>query len=305
MIPSIRNDSRSYAMNKRWLHDGWRIRCASLSGMDPRENPDYLRTVAGAVTEFRDAFGEFMKLHSTNTTLARGLAPAVFPLDTSTAADIESAARKVDRAAGKACEAPLLTGVKIMVSGAGAIDPIAVWGTVRQPKPLLEPDNIISSCDQISGRLENLIARAEAAAPPSIGVRSMHPLVWGAAGRLWRDGHFRQAVAAAAEALVAQLKVTTGRNDIAETALWQEAFSDREPAPGNPRLRWPGRPDDRDVKTMNSGLRLFAPGTQLTIRNTAAHGTGELSEQEALERLATLSLLARWVDECEVVRAPD
>lgn len=273
--------------------------------MDPRENPDYLRTVAGAVTEFRDAFGEFMKLHSTNTMVARGIAPAVFPIDTATAADIESAARKVDRAAGKACEAPLLTGVKIMVSGAGAIDPIAAWGTIRQPKPLLEPDNIISSCDQISGRLENLIARAAAAAPPSIGVRSMHPLVWGAARRLWRDGHFRQAVTAAAETLVSQVKVITGRNDVAETALWQEAFSDREPAPGKPRLRWPGKPDDRDVKTMNDGLRLFAPGAQLTIRNTAAHGTDEMSEQEALERLATLSLLARWLDKCDVVRASD
>jgi hypothetical protein len=39
----------------------------------------------------------------------------------------------------------------------------------------------------------------------------------------------------------------------------------------------------------------------MTIRNSAAHDTDEMPEQQALERLAALSLLARWVDECELV----
>ena len=129
----------------------------------------------------------------------------------------------------------------------------------------------------------------------------MHPLVWGAAQRLWRDRHFRLAVAAAAEALIAQVKSRTGRNDVPETGLWQEAFSERDPVPGKPRLRWPGDPADRTVKNMNDGLRLFAQGVQMTIRNTATHQTADLSEQDALGRLATLSLLARWLDECELV----
>ena len=34
-----------------------------------------------------------------------------------------------------------------------------------------------------------------------------------------------------------------------------------------------------------------------------AHGTGELPEQEALEYLAALSVLARWVDACDRVPA--
>lgn len=89
------------------------------------------------------------------------------------------------------------------------------------------------------------------------------------------------------------VKSTTGRNDIAETALWQQTFSDRSAVPGQPRLRWPGDPDNRDVKNMNEGLRQFAPGVQMTIRNPAAHSLDEFSEQEALERLAVLNLLAR------------
>jgi len=54
---------------------------------------------------------------------------------------------------------------------------------------------------------------------------------------------------------------------------------------------------------MNDSLRQFAPGVQMTIRNSAAHGSEELSQQEALERLATLSLLARWVDGCRMEKS--
>jgi hypothetical protein len=67
---------------------------------------------------------------------------------------------------------------------------------------------------------------------------------------------------------------------------------------GQPRLQWPGDPADRDFKNMNDGLR--APGVQMTTRNTATHVAGPLDQQVALGQLATLSLLARWVDECEL-----
>lgn len=153
------------------------------------------------------------------------------------------------------------------------------------------------------GRLDALIIKARAEAPPTIGAEAMHPLAWGGAGPLWRDRHYRQAVGAAAKALIAQVKVRTGRNDVSETALWQEVLSDKAPGTGKPRLRWPGDPKDRDVKNMTDGLRQFAPGVQMLIRNTVIHGTGELEQQSALERLATLSLLATWIDQCELVEA--
>ena len=37
------------------------------------------------------------------------------------------------------------------------------------------------------------------------------------------------------------------------------------------------------------------------IRNAQAHPSDDLTEQEALEQLAALGVLARWVDECNVV----
>ncbi|MET4927261.1 TIGR02391 family protein [Streptomyces sp. PSRA5] len=38
----------------------------------------------------------------------------------------------------------------------------------------------------------------------------------------------------------------------------------------------------------------------MTVRNTATHAAfDEMTAQQALERLAALSLLAHWIDECE------
>jgi hypothetical protein len=49
----------------------------------------------------------------------------------------------------------------------------------------------------------------------------------------------------------------------------------------------------------------FGAGCFEGIRNPAAHEHDlVLSEQLALEQLAAFSLLARWVDECEVETAP-
>ena len=39
------------------------------------------------------------------------------------------------------------------------------------------------------------------------------------------------------------------------------------------------------------------------IRNPQAHPSDDITEQEALEQLVALSVLARWVDACEPVSA--
>ena len=279
--------------------------------MDAAMNPDYLRSTAAAVAAFRQALSDFLELHVVNEWMARGLAPAVLPKNDADPERLREVRARVSRAAGRAVMAPSLTHMYVQVQGAGEIDPIAAWETITTPKPLLEANDVLGACDQMLGRLEAMILKAEAEPSPTTGVEAMHPLIWGAARRLWNDRHYRYAVAAAADVLVANVKNTTGRNDIAETALWQETFSDKPPAPGQsgqapkPRLRWPGKPTDRDVKTMNDGLRQFAPGVHMVIRNPATHSTDELSEQEALERLAVLSLLARWVEACELQTAPN
>lgn len=273
---------------------------------DADRNPTYLRDLAGHVAEFRAAFVSFLELHTpTYTGPGRGMWPPVSPLDGTDEVELETRRRRVSTAAGRARQAPSLTGVQFGVQGVGAaVDPVAAWNTVTQPKPILEPANIIDACDQMIGSLEDLAVRAEAEAPPTVDVAQMHPAVWGQAARLWRDGHYRQAVQAAADGVVQLVKSRTGGPELDDTARWNQAFSDKDPEPGRPRLRWPGDQTDRTVVSMNDGLRRFAPGTQMTIRNPATHGPGEMTQQEAVERLSVLSLLARWVDECDLIEAP-
>ncbi|WP_304451419.1 TIGR02391 family protein [Nocardiopsis sp. YSL2] len=274
--------------------------------MEAHKNPDYLRSLSRALEDFRDALVEFLELHMTHDgpgAVGRGLAPAVFALDNADPEEIERRSAKVSRAAGRAAAVTPLTGIQVNVQGVGVIDPIVNWQSMTRPKPLVEPKELLHTCDYALGHLEGLILQAEAEMPPTVGAEAMHPTVWGASKRLWRDRHYRQAVTAAAEAVVQMVKNRTGRNDVAETSLWQETFADRAPQPGKPRLRWPGDPADNHVKNMNAGLRNFAPGVQMTIRNSSTHQLQELDEQAALERLSTLSLLARWVDECDLLEA--
>ena len=51
----------------------------------------------------------------------------------------------------------------------------------------------------------------------------------------------------------------------------------------------------------HEGAQYLGMGCAQGIRNAQAHGTDDLDEQEALEQLAALSVLARWVESSSVV----
>jgi len=57
------------------------------------------------------------------------------------------------------------------------------------------------------------------------------------------------------------------------------------------------------VKAMRAGLLQFSQGCFMAIRNPVTHSTRETAAQEALEQLAILSTLARWIDGCDLVEA--
>jgi hypothetical protein len=271
--------------------------------MDPKTNVEYLDFLAAHLAEFIDLFDQFMELHVENTgpgSMARGMAPAVFPKKEADPARIEEVTTKLHRLAGTLMDLSGVTDVRIGVQGIGAVDPFVNWATILQPKPVLEASNVRGCALQAAGRLEGLRARAAALESPDLVPTRLHPLVWAAAQRLWNDGHLRHAIAAACEAVTGQMKHLTRRGDAPDTSLWQQAFSKDAPQAGKSRLRWPGVPDDLDVKTMNDGLRQFAPGANMIIRNPATHVDEDMSIQDALERLATLSLLARLVDGCDI-----
>jgi len=276
--------------------------------VDPASNPAYLRSVAQAVARFRQAFEAFLNLHVENTTMARGIAPAVIPRAEADPAEISKLENQVAEAAGAAGDAVSLTNSYMMVQGMGApLDAIANWQTVTRPKPLLEAKDVLGVCSLAMGRLDSLIRKADASSSeaPQLGPAALHATVWDAAARYWTMHLFRDAVRVACEALVARVKGINGHNELADTDAWTQIFSDQSPTPSRPRLRWPGSPTDLEVRTMNAGLGRLAPGLQMTIRNPSTHGLEDFTEQEAFEQLAALSMLSRWMDRCEVVKAED
>lgn len=133
---------------------------------------------------------------------------------------------------------------------------------------------------------------------------AFHPTVAGAARKAFCREDHTQAVSLAAEQVVQEARARTGRTDLVGVDIWRQAFSSSEPKVGAPRLRWPGDPSDVDVKGMNEGLRNLSQGLQIAVRNPSTHHPdGLMSRQEALERLAGLSLLATFVEQCDLVLA--
>jgi uncharacterized protein Ymh len=141
---------------------------------------------------------------------------------------------------------------------------------------------------------------------PEISASSLHPWIWSAAASLWRSGHFHSAVEDAAKKVNAEAQNKVCRRDLSETKLFQEAFTEKPAEAGKARLRRM-TPDGSDTyKSVQRGAMALAEGIFAGIRNPLSHKANqELDEQVALEYLAALSVLARWVDESSVERAGD
>lgn len=142
---------------------------------------------------------------------------------------------------------------------------------------------------------------------PQISATQLHPLIWNAAAAQWSTGHRHEAVLAAAKAVNSLLQSKTGRRDVSETDLVKQSFSDKDPEPGRPRLRYNSISNDQTARSMRIGVMDFGAGCFGAIRNPIGHLPNdevELDEQSALERLCALSLLARWIDEADLDTTP-
>lgn len=136
---------------------------------------------------------------------------------------------------------------------------------------------------------------------PELSAAELHPWIWGGAKSLWQSGHFREAVEGAIKKLNAEAQNKVGRRDVSETDLFKQAFSTDEPKAGKSRLRRMTDDGSDTYKSVQRGAMTFAEGVFAGIRNPLSHEADqELSKQEALEYLAALSVLARWVDASEV-----
>lgn len=136
---------------------------------------------------------------------------------------------------------------------------------------------------------------------PELAADRFHHWVWEAGRPMWNAGSWQTAVLHAAQSVNARLQQKLDRNDSSEAQLCQEAFSFDDPKPGRARLRFPGDRSTDTWRSLQGGALSFGAGCFKALRNPVAHNHEHpLQMQEALEQLAALSVLARWIDSCEV-----
>lgn len=139
---------------------------------------------------------------------------------------------------------------------------------------------------------------------PEISAANLHLWVWNGASSLWQSGHYRSAVEDAAKKVNAETQNKVGRRDVSETKLFQEAFSLDPPTEDKKRLRRMTPDGSETYKSVQRGAMALAEGIYTGIRNPFNHeDPKDIDEQVALEYLAALSVLARWVDESTVEAA--
>ncbi|WP_420443084.1 TIGR02391 family protein [Candidatus Poriferisodalis sp.] len=169
----------------------------------------------------------------------------------------------------------------------------------------------MEATQRLVGVLRNRSVRSAILGPsgPLLAANQLHPWVWNAAVDRWDSSHWTDAVDAAARAVEELTQHKTNLSSLSGPDLYSKAFSTEPPEPGRSRLRFSAIPEksedgkaSRRWTSAHEGAGAFGRGCAQGIRNMHAHGTAELSEQQAIEFLAALSVLARWVDTADVVR---
>jgi uncharacterized protein (TIGR02391 family) len=117
----------------------------------------------------------------------------------------------------------------------------------------------------------------------------LHPEIERAAGQLFRDGHYKNAIQ---DAVIALNNLVRLRSGLAEdgTTLMEQAFS-----PKSPILKFNGLADDSDRNEQKGFMMMFS-GAVTGLRNPRAHKLIQDDPERALEFIAFVSLLAKLVD---------
>jgi uncharacterized protein (TIGR02391 family) len=119
----------------------------------------------------------------------------------------------------------------------------------------------------------------------------LHAEIERAAGQLYRDGHYANAVEDAVKALNALVRMRSGVEDRDGSPLMEFVFS-----PGKPVLRFNDLQDQSDRDEQKGFMMLFS-GTVAGLRNPRAHKLIQDDDPErALEFIAFVSLLAKLLD---------
>lgn len=122
----------------------------------------------------------------------------------------------------------------------------------------------------------------------------LHRWVWQAAAPRWETGQYRQGVLDAYMSVEEWTRRKLGSHESGDR-LYCQAFTIKD---GAPRLRFTSVTSGTDEwNNRHRAAMLLGQAITAGFRNWAAHTTRPQPAQVAIEYLATLSVLARWVDE--------
>ncbi|WP_170226662.1 TIGR02391 family protein [Rudaeicoccus suwonensis] len=175
----------------------------------------------------------------------------------------------------------------------------------KAPHPLMPPGYTSTNSQQwVRRALGALRDTAETEvhlrpSAPSLFADSLHGRIWAAAAPVWDTGEFGAALQQASITLSAYIRAKAS-STLRDRKLVAQVFSPDPPKLDAARLHFPGDSTDEGWQARQQGLHLIAQGAFAGIRNIAAHEDVDVSEHEALEQLAVLSLIARWTDMTEL-----
>jgi len=133
-------------------------------------------------------------------------------------------------------------------------------------------------------------AKAPDVTPKVLALGDLHPVIADAAGRLYRDGYFGQAVFEAFKAVESSVRDKTDI-DLVGHKLMSQAFGGVAPQYSlTQRSGQLGR-DEQE------GRALMLMGAMRGIRNLRAHALDGMDQAPALELLVLASQMMRWIDE--------
>ncbi len=118
----------------------------------------------------------------------------------------------------------------------------------------------------------------------------LHPEIHRAVEKLYRNGHYANAVEDACKVLDLLVKMRSGREDISGTDLMKTVFS-----PKNPILRFSDLTNESERSEQEGMMYLYA-GAMLAFRNPRAHGLLTDDAEEAFQAISFVSFLASALD---------
>jgi len=176
------------------------------------------------------------------------------------------------------------------------------WGT---PTPLHEVregyrrgieralTNLQTIIDLFNEKLADLGETPSGQAVKAFSQSDLHPEIERAVAKLFKGGHYANAVEDACKVLDGLVRLRSGVLDQSGTDLMLKVFS-----PKNPVLRFNSLQTETDRSEQQGMMHLFA-GAMLAFRNPRAHQIIQDHPERAQEIITFLSLLAKVLDNAE------